>query len=281
MQTDCSLIKDILPLYVEGMVSERSRELIDGHLAECGGCRQVYEEMTSPDIRAEFQRDPSESFRRYAKRKKRRIEWKGALVAAAILLGLVFIRLFMIGGLIGFLALDSKAAEVETDADVRHYRRYMGDEAEKEYRNKWDMDESIFPGEITSEMTVKDYKMVYYNPWDAQYLSYLVVEYDDINYALETKRLENYPSTEYKGYYGAEGFHEDYELVAMNADSYHGFVYALTDGKKEKNEIIYVEIIFCNYFMDIDYEEYINKDYLPVGFDASRDNAYRKQQIKN
>lgn len=281
MQTDCSLIKDILPLYVEGMVSERSRELIDRHLAECGECRLVYEEMTAPAFDAQLQADPAESFRKYAKKKRRRIEWKGALIAAAVILTAVFIRLFMIGGLVGFLALDSKAAEVEVDTNENNYLRYMGTEAEKEYRNKWNMDESIFPAEITSGMAVKDYGMVYYNPWDAQYLSYLVVEYDDINYALETKRLKNYPSTEYKGYYGAEGFPENYELLAMNADSYHGFVYALTDGKKEKNEIIYVEIIFCNYFMDIDYEEYINKDYLPVGFDASRDNAYRKQQIKN
>lgn len=111
----------------------------NGHLAECGECRLVYEEMTAPAFDAQLQADPAES---------------------------------------------------------------------------------IFPGEITSEMTVKDYKMVYYNPWDAQYLSYLVVEYDDINYALETKRLENYPSTEYKGYYGAEGFPENYELLASRDNAY-------------------------------------------------------------
>ena len=29
-------------------------------------------------------------------------------------------------------------------------------------------------------MHVTDYKMVYYDPWDAQYLSYLVAEYDEV-----------------------------------------------------------------------------------------------------
>ena len=59
----------------------------------------------------------------------------------------------------------------------------------------------------------------------------------------------------------------------MNADAYNGFVYALTDNV---DTIIYVEIIFCNYYMDINYKEYINEDYLPDGFDATMDNQYMK-----
>ncbi len=51
-----------------------------------------------------------------------------------------------------------------------------------------------------------DYKMVYYNPWDAQYLSYLVVEYDDKSYEEEIQRLEQYDSKEYKGYFWSERF---------------------------------------------------------------------------
>ena len=49
------------------------------------------------------------------------------------------------------------------------------------------------------------------------------------------------------------------------ADSYYGFVYALA---KNENEIIYVELIFCNGFYDLKYENYINTDYLPDGFNA-------------
>ncbi|MBM7871179.1 hypothetical protein JOC70_002677 [Clostridium pascui] len=32
---------------------------------------------------------------------------------------------------------------------------------------------------------------------------------------------------------------------------------------KENNRLIYVEINFCDYFTDIDYEKIINKKYLP------------------
>ncbi len=64
------------------------------------------------------------------------------------------------------------------------------------------MDELIFPDEITSEMNVEDYKMVYYNSWDAQYLGYLVVSYNDTAYAKEVERLMDFASTDYLGYYG-------------------------------------------------------------------------------
>lgn len=53
------------------------------------------------------------------------------------------------------------------------------------------------------------------------------------------------------------------------------FVYAL--GDEGSRRIIYVEIIFCNYFMDLDYQKYIAAEYLPDGFDASRGNPYRKK----
>lgn len=168
-------------------------------------------------------------------------------------------------------------AGVEVNTDITKYNDYIGKSAIEKYRNKWDMDEAIFPQTITDKMHVEDYKMVYYDPWDAQYLSYLVVEYNEYDYIDEVTRLNNYPSTSYLGYYNVTGFTK-YDLLAMDADSYNGFVYALTDNV---NTIIYVELIFCNYFYDLNYNEYINTDYLPDGFDATNNNSYMKLMLKN
>lgn len=170
--------------------------------------------------------------------------------------------------------LISSHAEVEISAELTEYQNQIGPDAEKKYRSKWDMDESIFPQQITDEMKVQDYQMVYYDPWDAQYLAYLVADYEEEAYESELKRLKAYPSTEYKGYYGVSGF-TSHELLAIYADGNHGFVYAL--GDEGSRRIIYVEIIFCNYFMDLDYQRYIAAEYLPDGFDASRGNPYRKK----
>ena len=62
---------------------------------------------------------------------------------------------------------------------------------------KWGIDESIWPRVISDDMNVLDYKMVRYDPRDAQYLGYLVVEYSDDDYEKEVERLKNYDSTEY------------------------------------------------------------------------------------
>lgn len=138
---------------------------------------------------------------------------------------------------------------------------------------KWGMDETIWPAEITDSMNVVDFKMVYYNPWDAQYLGYLVVDYNEEDYAKEVERLTRYDSTEYIGYYDVKE-ETTYELLAVEADSYNGFVYALTDGN---GRIIYSEQIFCNYFMDLDYNQYIPQEYLLDGFNATTDSNYYKQ----
>jgi hypothetical protein len=68
-----------------------------------------------------------------------------------------------------------------------------------------------------------------------------------------------------------------YELLAIYADKYNWFVYAFTDWK---SKIIYVELIFCNYFMDLKYKEYIPREYLLDWFDASIDNPYRMEMMK-
>ena len=208
--------------------------------------------------------------------KKKSSKKKVFLIVGIVLLALILSWVIMGASILGMMYLISKDAKVEVNTDIGKYQDYIGENAQEEYQNKWGMDESIFPEKITAEMDVKDYKMVYYNPWDAQYLSYLVVDYDEETFEKETERLREYPSTKYLGYYGAAGFSEEYELLAMYADEYQGFVYALSD---KEDTVIYVEIIFCNYMMDIDYKEYIKEEYLPLGFDAMDDNPYKSKKL--
>ena len=163
----------------------------------------------------------------------------------------------------------------EVIIDTNKYQEVIGVNANNKYKDKWGMSEEIFPKSI-NELKVKDFKMVYLDAWDNQYLSYLVVDYTETEYEEEVNRLSEYGIQDYIGYYGVTGF-TNYKLLAMEADSYQGFVYAITD---DNNTIIYVEMIFCNYFMDIKYKEHIPHEYLPDGFDATINNSYRKKFIK-
>lgn len=51
MSNKCNLIKDILPLYVEDMVSTDTREFVSEHLEHCAECHAEFEHMGKP---AEF-----------------------------------------------------------------------------------------------------------------------------------------------------------------------------------------------------------------------------------
>ena len=38
MKVSCDIIRDLLPLYAENMVSQASRDMVDEHLCGCGEC---------------------------------------------------------------------------------------------------------------------------------------------------------------------------------------------------------------------------------------------------
>lgn len=48
MKTDCGIIKDILPLYCDGVCSEESRTAVEDHLKECADCKAEFDGMNTP-----------------------------------------------------------------------------------------------------------------------------------------------------------------------------------------------------------------------------------------
>lgn len=49
MKITCDIIKDILPLYAEHMVSEASERMVEEHLSSCESCRKYLEEIRAPE----------------------------------------------------------------------------------------------------------------------------------------------------------------------------------------------------------------------------------------
>ena len=49
MKKECSIIRDILPLYTENMVSDETREFIEEHLSVCNECKKEMEKMRKID----------------------------------------------------------------------------------------------------------------------------------------------------------------------------------------------------------------------------------------
>ena len=202
---------------------------------------------------------------------------KRALIIAivAISVALIFQALLFIFA-ISFPFISFLTSKPDVYTNINEYNNLIGETAKKEYRSKWGMNENILPSKIEDSYYVQDFKFVYYNPWDAQYLTYLVIDYNNEDYSKELDRLNKFGIESYEGIYDVSVF-TNYRLLAMDSDPYYGFVYAMTD---DNNRIIYVEIIFCNNFMDLEYENYIKKEYLPDGFNAKLDNPYSERYRK-
>lgn len=44
----CKIVEDLMPLYLDELVSPETAEYVSGHLTECAGCRTLYEQLKTP-----------------------------------------------------------------------------------------------------------------------------------------------------------------------------------------------------------------------------------------
>ena len=86
----CNVIRDILPLYVDDVLSDDSRALVDEHLSGCDACRQALDKMREPLTLPAFQ-DVQKQDQQTLHRLKRNL-WKILITttACAVLLALIF-----------------------------------------------------------------------------------------------------------------------------------------------------------------------------------------------
>ena len=78
----CDVIKDLLPLYQEGIISEESKKLVAAHLESCPACRQLLAEMKEGILPAGEESLPLEKISRGIKRRR----WRAALMAVCLVL---------------------------------------------------------------------------------------------------------------------------------------------------------------------------------------------------
>lgn len=85
---NCDIIRDLMPLYADGMASEASRRQIEEHTAQCPACKKLLDEMTAP-----LEPQPEDGEQKIirilqAQRKKQRrkalLTWAGLLLALVL-----------------------------------------------------------------------------------------------------------------------------------------------------------------------------------------------------
>ena len=86
---NCDVIKDLLPLYIDGCCSTESQKLVSEHLDSCHECEKLYRRMSEP-VENVDQNDDGKSIsderkRDGAKKHFRVNEWKASLLQSLLL----------------------------------------------------------------------------------------------------------------------------------------------------------------------------------------------------
>jgi len=84
----CTIIQDILPLYIDGVVSQDTKEMVDQHLQHCEKCQKEYETMKrNLYIPAENKAPIIQKINKKWRKKKVIISFASIFATAIILLG--------------------------------------------------------------------------------------------------------------------------------------------------------------------------------------------------
>ena len=171
------------------------------------------------------------------------------------------------------------SARIKVTNNTADYNTYIHHVMPKGQENEYIMGTwpmfDVFPDKI--EATATEFQIMYYNPWDSQYIAYMTLDHGD-KYGAEIARLKAIGVDDYKGIYTVTGEPEGYDIIAMDSDEYSGFVYAMIPENASGNtKITYCAVVFHNYALDVDVHKYMPDKYLLPGFDGTDHSPYRKK----
>ncbi len=118
----CEVIRDLLPLHLDGLTSEKTGEVIEEHLKDCRDCREYFRRMERElDGTTKIREVENEKEIDYLK-KVRRSGWKrlllGAVSALLLVCAVLFVNLFFLG----FPSSSYAVTRLEPDAAGKRLR---------------------------------------------------------------------------------------------------------------------------------------------------------------
>lgn len=118
MRNECNIIRDILPLYAENMVSADTSAFVDEHLEKCPKCQVELNKLKSPSVFDPISTDiqindaaPIKTIKKKWVKRNRLMISITALITALVVLFIVFLSAGRAGGEIGFEATINKVED--------------------------------------------------------------------------------------------------------------------------------------------------------------------------
>ena len=94
MSQNCNIVRDLLPLYVEKMLSADSQTFVEEHLKECEDCRKELESLKQGDSSLSMVKDHTDEAIPIKKVKKKLSKKKAISIITAVVLTLVAVIVF-------------------------------------------------------------------------------------------------------------------------------------------------------------------------------------------
>ena len=74
---DCNIVKDLIPLYIDGCCSKESKQLVEEHIQNCSQCKKLLADMNTPTDMVTVSKPPK-VFRKLN-------DWKASVLQSALL----------------------------------------------------------------------------------------------------------------------------------------------------------------------------------------------------
>ena len=72
MKEQCGIVRDLLPIYTEGLTCEESNKMISAHLDQCADCRKTLDRMRMGQVKTTFNTETDQMFQNYVKTRNKK-----------------------------------------------------------------------------------------------------------------------------------------------------------------------------------------------------------------
>lgn len=95
MNDKCEIVRDLMPLYVDGVCSNASKELVENHFEECAECEAEYKKLVDQSVNISVSDDDTQAIKKAGKKlkktkKKSLIKGIAATLVSLIVIGILF-----------------------------------------------------------------------------------------------------------------------------------------------------------------------------------------------
>lgn len=114
MKVNCDVVRDLLPLYVEEMLSEESQQIVEEHLCDCEQCQKILAEMKTPEIQIIHSIEPIKKF-------KQNVRMHNIIITAISTFNIALVLGLLLYSII-FIVINKKFNPLEIRAEEIHLR---------------------------------------------------------------------------------------------------------------------------------------------------------------